>query len=314
MIQDSPPLSIYMRAEDLESFLLEKMSMTDVYQPVIIRELILNDGECTRDELALTLFSHDEFMLKKFRRTVMRWPKETLTKHEVIGYQRKVSMFNLQCDPLTEEEKANLVGICDSKIKEFSSRQKKVGSSHAGWGLKRYKAIKQAKGKCELCGIPKELRPLDADHIVPKTDADKNGKVEIEGELVDVNDQKNIQALCEKCNRSKGNMDNTDFRKSGKLIRDNIPEIIREDGKEPIVRILSENEIVKALEEKLIEEHEEYIQSSEVEELGDLMQVIFSLANEKGVTPEQLLRMVEEKRIERGGFEQRFHYSGNIES
>ena len=97
---------------------------------------------------------------------------------------------------LTEEEKANLVGICDSKIKEFSLRQKKVGSSHTGWGLKRYKAIKQAKGKCELCGIPKELRSLDADHIVPKTDADKNGKVEIEGELVDVDDQKNIQSFC----------------------------------------------------------------------------------------------------------------------
>lgn len=303
-----------MRAEDLESFLLEKMSMTDVYQPVIIRELILNDRECTRDKLALALFSHDDFMLKKFRRTVMRWPKETLTKHKVIGYQKKGCMFRLKCDPLTEQEKANLVGICDSKIKEFSSRQKKVDASHAGWGLKRYNAIKQSKGKCELCGIPKELRPLDADHIVPKSKADKNGRVEIEGELVDLNDQKNIQALCEKCNRSKGNLDNSDFRKSGKLIRDKIPEIIREDGKEPIVRILLENEIVKALEEKLIEEHEEYILSGEVEELADLMQVIFSLANEKGFTTEQLLRMVEYKRIERGGFEQRFHYSGNIES
>ena len=43
----------------------------------------------------------------------------------------------------------------------------------------------------------------------------------------------------------------------GKLVRDRIPEIIRADGREPEVRVLSATDYLAALNEKLLEEAHE---------------------------------------------------------
>jgi predicted house-cleaning noncanonical NTP pyrophosphatase (MazG superfamily) len=300
--------------EQLKEFLEVRMSMTDVYQPVIIRDLILHEGQRTKNQLAITLISYDEYTLNKFRRTVMRWPKITLTKHELIKYEKREKLFSLNSETLSEEEKGNLVKICDSKIKNFLARVKKESGKHSGWGLKRYNALKQSRGKCELCGIPKELRNLDADHIVPKSKANKHDKVIIDGELVDVDSEKNIQILCSKCNRAKGNLDDTDFRKKNKLVRDNIPEIIRGHGREPKISVLTGEKLLIALNEKLVEEHGEYIESGELEELGDMLEVIFSLAKEKGYTEDELLHLVKDKWNKKGGFDEGFYYSGDIDN
>jgi predicted house-cleaning noncanonical NTP pyrophosphatase (MazG superfamily) len=297
--------------EQLKEFLEERMTMTDVYQPVIIRDLILHDGQRTKNQLAITLISYDEYTLNKFRRTVMRWPKITLTKHDLIKYERRDKLFSLNSEKLSEDEKDDLVKICESKIEKFLARTKKDSGKHFGWGLKRYNALKQSRGKCELCGIPKELRNLDADHIVPKSKANKHDKVIIDGELVDVDSEKNIQILCSKCNRSKGNLDDADFRKRNKLVRDKIPEIIRQHGREPKISVLTDDKLLNALNEKLVEEHGEYIESGELEELGDMLEVIFSLAKEKGYTEGELLHLLKDKRNKKGGFDEGFYYSGD---
>ena len=300
--------------EQLKEFLEVKMSMTDVYQPVIIRDLILHDGQRTKNQLAITLISYDEYTLNKFRRTVMRWPKITLTKHNLIRYEKSGKLFSLNSETLSKEERDKLVKICDSKIEKHLARIKKDPGKHSGWGLKRYNALKQSRGKCELCGIPKELRDLDADHIVPKSQANKQDRVIIDGELVDVDSEKNIQTLCSKCNRSKGNLDDTDFRKKNKLVRDNIPEIIRGHGREPKISVLTGEKLLNALNEKLVEEHGEYIESGELEELGDMLEVIFSLAKEKGYTEDELLHLVKDKWNKKGGFDEGFYYSGDIDN
>jgi predicted house-cleaning noncanonical NTP pyrophosphatase (MazG superfamily) len=300
--------------EQLKEFLEERMSMTNIYQPAIIRDLILHDGRRTKDQLAFTLISYDEYTLDKFRRTVMRWPKITLTKHDLIKYEKSGELFSLHSDSLSEEEKNNLVKICDSEIEKFLARVKKDSGSHSGWGLKRYNALKQSRGKCELCGIPKELRNLDTDHIIPKSRANKQGKITIDGELVDVDSEKNIQILCSKCNRAKGNLDDTDFRKKNKLVRDKIPEIIRQHGREPKISVLTGEKLLIALNEKLVEEHGEYIESGELEELGDMLEVIFSLAGARGHSEEDLIQLMKEKRNERGTFHEGFYYSGDLDN
>jgi len=63
----------------------------------------------------------------------------------------------------------------------------------------RYLALKAAGGRCQLCGATKEDRPLDVDHIIPRN---RGGKNEVA----------NLQVLCSKCNRSKRDKDDTDFR------------------------------------------------------------------------------------------------------
>ncbi len=73
--------------------------------------------------------------------------------------------------------------------------------------------------------------------------------------------------------------------KYNKLVRDRIPEIIAEDGREPKTRILSEDEYMAELERKLREECEETIAARggdtaehRLEELGDVLEVMLALA------------------------------------
>jgi hypothetical protein len=72
---------------DLLEFLDKRMSMTDVYQPVVIKELLLHGGRRTKAELASALAAYDLSVQEYYERIVMRWPKITLSKHGIIDYE-----------------------------------------------------------------------------------------------------------------------------------------------------------------------------------------------------------------------------------
>ena len=73
-----------------------------------------------------------------------------------------------------------------------------------------------------------------------------------------------------------------------KLVRDKIPEIIQADGKAPKTRILSDEEHLEALLDKLGEEYEEFKEAKNVEELADLYEVLLALADALHIPHEQL--------------------------
>lgn len=87
-----------------------------------------------------------------------------------------------------------------------------------------------------------------------------------------------------------------------KLVRDKIPEIIEADGKSCEVVIASKGEMGELLEKKLMEEVNEYIEDKNLEELADVMEVLFGLAKHLGYSEEELLEKRKEKFEERGGF------------
>jgi len=88
-----------------------------------------------------------------------------------------------------------------------------------------------------------------------------------------------------------------------KAIRDKIPEIIKGSGKECSVKTLSDDEFLKELEKKLVEELNEYQESGGVEELADILEVIFRISFLKGVSYEQLDVIRKNKAAKRGMFE-----------
>jgi predicted house-cleaning noncanonical NTP pyrophosphatase (MazG superfamily) len=90
-----------------------------------------------------------------------------------------------------------------------------------------------------------------------------------------------------------------------KLIRDKIPDIIRKNGSEPILRVLEDETYKLALGKKLQEEVTEFGESGTIEELVDILEVIYALAAVQGVSPAQLEALRFKKAQERGGFEQR---------
>lgn len=102
-----------------------------------------------------------------------------------------------------------------------------------------------------------------------------------------------------------------------KLVRDNIPEIIKSNNGEPYTRVLDEEEYKEELEKKLLEECNEVINAKEskdrVEELADVMEIIFSLARLEDKSLQEIQEVMLDKRKKRGGFEKRVYLEKVIE-
>ena len=97
-------------------------------------------------------------------------------------------------------------------------------------------------------------------------------------------------------------------KKYHKLVRDRIPEIIRQSGNECEVVILSDSEYRQALRQKLIEEAGEAAEADEqdlVAELADLYEVIDAVMASFGISGDQLLAEKMKRREARGGFAQK---------
>ena len=90
-----------------------------------------------------------------------------------------------------------------------------------------------------------------------------------------------------------------------KLVRDRIPEIIETSGKICLTATLSDEAYIHMLDQKLNEELDEYQESKSMEELADLIEVIAAVAKARGCSWEELLRIRNQKRGKRGGFEKR---------
>ena len=92
-----------------------------------------------------------------------------------------------------------------------------------------------------------------------------------------------------------------------KLVRDKIPDIIMAQGEIPQFRILSDDEYTPALEQKLTEETEEFLREKNLEELADILEVVYALAEDLGYTKAELLHLYDQKHEKRGGFRERIY-------
>lgn len=89
------------------------------------------------------------------------------------------------------------------------------------------------------------------------------------------------------------------------LVRDRIPEIIRQEGSLCESTEMEEQEYRERLREKIIEEAHEVVSASPaglVEELGDLYETIESLMASHQIDPATVADVQARKRQERGGF------------
>lgn len=92
--------------------------------------------------------------------------------------------------------------------------------------------------------------------------------------------------------------------KYDKLVRDKIPAIIEKDGKKAITRTLNDDEYKIYLEKKLDEEVAEFHESKSIDELADILEVIYALSEvHEGIS--NMLAVWDEKAKNRGGFSKR---------
>jgi predicted house-cleaning noncanonical NTP pyrophosphatase (MazG superfamily) len=87
-----------------------------------------------------------------------------------------------------------------------------------------------------------------------------------------------------------------------KLVRDNIPDIIKNDGNIPVIRILDNNEYIACLHQKLQEEVAEYLKDNNLEELCDVLEVLEAIASAMAFSNDDIERTKRKKAEKNGAF------------
>ena len=220
------------------------MRMKHVYQPVMLMELLRSKGEASEHAIAKAILDIDPVQQAYYEDKVRNMVGRVLRNNGITersGSTHKLVGF----EQLSESQVKELLEFCWERLKgEIEARGEEFWRHRATdraevSGTVRQQVFERAKGRCECCGISKEERPLDIDHIVPRS-------------IGGVNDISNYQALCWLCNTTKGNRSTMDFRnleayygnrKIGCLFCDELPN--REQS-----RVVAENSLAYVAEDK----------------------------------------------------------------
>ena len=93
-----------------------------------------------------------------------------------------------------------------------------------------------------------------------------------------------------------------------KLVRDRVPEDINSmEGRKCNFKILNHDEYLKELDKKLFEEANEFIEEHSVEELADLMEVIFAIMKVRNISIEYVESARKIKNSKKGSFNDKIY-------
>jgi diadenosine tetraphosphate (Ap4A) HIT family hydrolase len=189
---------------NLKDFIINKMTMSHIYQPVMIKVLLENGGVAHKKTIAQNILGYDFSQVEYYEGITNNMVGKVLRKNKVVSKQKNIYELH-DFETLKPEEVQELIAICDLKISDYISKRGAKIWEHRRRNRKsvpgsiRYQVLKRADGRCELCGISKDEKALEVDHILPKN---LGGEDSIN----------NYQALCYTCNANKKDKDDTDFR------------------------------------------------------------------------------------------------------
>lgn len=189
--------------KSLKKYILEDMSMQHIYQPVMLIELLKNQGNASEETIARVILNRDPTQVDYYIDKVRNMVGKVLRDNGITERDKEVhSLKDFQ--QLTQDEIEELINLCRDKLIEFEDKrgdkiwEHRATDREAISGSIRYEVLKRASRRCENCGVSVDERPIDVDHIVPRS-------------VGGANDISNYQALCYICNTNKGNRDQTNF-------------------------------------------------------------------------------------------------------
>ena len=222
----------------LLDFVTRDMRMSHIYQPVMLRVLLENDGQASRSEIAKAFLAEDRSQIEYYETIVRNMPGRVLGRHGIV--ERVGRDYRLADDfaDLAPDQRERLIEACNERLADYLEKRGLAPWQHrkkaAGYvpGSLRYDVIRRAKGRCEACGVSVEDRALEVDHIVPRN---KGGS----------DDPSNLQALCYVCNAQKRDRDETDYAAVHASYRDRQKECVFCEM--PTYRMVANHELAYAI-------------------------------------------------------------------
>ena len=159
----------------LRDFILNRMKMQHVYQPVMIQTLLEHDGEASIRQIARAFLSRDESQLEYYEEITKRMPGKVLSSHGIVERHGKHYRLSGPLDTLTGSERRDIIELCQRKLDEYLQRLGHDGFNHRRSapgsisGSTRFEVLKRAGFRCQLCGISAARRALEVDHIIPRS-------------------------------------------------------------------------------------------------------------------------------------------------
>ena len=194
-----------MNYQELKEFITKKMRMAQVYQPVMLIEILKKGGYASTKQIAKAILHHDPTQVDYYKEVVKNMVGKVLTSNRGVTSKTGDIYSLVDAEKLTKTQIKELIALCQDKIKEYDNKRDGKQWEHRKRGRKlisgsiRYQVITRARGRCEACGVSIQERSIEVDHVHPKSLGGKD-------------DLSNYQALCYICNAQKNNKDDTDFR------------------------------------------------------------------------------------------------------
>ena len=89
------------------------------------------------------------------------------------------------------------------------------------------------------------------------------------------------------------------------LVKDNVPKILKEKGSKPHIRTLNDNEYISELEISLDEYVARYTETGGMNELADIMELVYAIAKFKGYDQTKFNALVADRKKKYGGYDNR---------
>ena len=108
--------------QKLKDFIEKKMSMSHVYQPVMIKVLLENGGVAHKKTIAQSILSYDFSQIEYYEGITNNMVGKVLRKNNVVTKEKSIYEL-IDYKLLAPLEIPQLINLCELKIKEYKNKR-----------------------------------------------------------------------------------------------------------------------------------------------------------------------------------------------
>ena len=138
----------------ISDFLLHKMRMTHIYQPVMLIKLLSGGGRATVSDIAKAILVRDPSQVEYYEAITKRCPGKVLTHNRRLTVRDGDRYFLNGFDELSSSEVSRLIEICAERLNHFLKTRVADPWEHrrksSGYipGSTKYEVLKRARFRC----------------------------------------------------------------------------------------------------------------------------------------------------------------------